>query len=169
MVQGLSRVVSESDSDRSELFVSKWNVPQEMGRRKSGLVQGGRGMQLWSVADARLCTQGVVCRVSCVVLATLSSALLVPTYFSSIRQLSMVGWNRVCCEVLWLGLRESTESASGIIEMTAARLPNCHFGFPRIAACDTGGASLLTSAMRQALNYEPLLTPTQPRNIRLHS
>jgi hypothetical protein len=64
------------------------------------------------------------CRVSCVVLATLFSALLVPTYFSSIRQSSMVGWNRVWCEVLWLGLRESTESASGIIEMTAARLPN---------------------------------------------
>jgi hypothetical protein len=110
MVQGLSRVLSESDSDRSELFLSKWNVPQEMGRRKSGLVQGGRGMQLWSVADARLCTQGVVCRVSCW------------RHFPPLCSCRPISprW----CEVLWLGLRESTESASGIIEMTAARLPN---------------------------------------------
>jgi hypothetical protein len=34
MVQGLNNAPGESDSDRSELFVSKWNVPPEVGRER---------------------------------------------------------------------------------------------------------------------------------------
>jgi hypothetical protein len=49
IVQGLSRVLNESDSDRSELFVSKWNVPQEVGRGRRVWCRAAEGCNcdLW--------------------------------------------------------------------------------------------------------------------------
>lgn len=47
IVQGLSGMLNGSGSDRCDMFVSEWDVPREVSRwRKSGLVEGGRGMQL---------------------------------------------------------------------------------------------------------------------------
>jgi len=40
-------MLNGSGSDRCDMFVSEWDVPREVSRwRKSGLVEGGRGMQL---------------------------------------------------------------------------------------------------------------------------
>jgi hypothetical protein len=96
IVQGLSRVLNESDSDRSELFVSKWNVPQEVGRGRRIWCRAAEGCNCDLWLTQRLCRQ------RCVVLASGSCSPLCSCWpfspqFGGCRWLNQIGCVVRCC------------------------------------------------------------------------